>query len=81
MVNFSAVYCHNNKRKNKDKAFFSSPKYTSVARVLIVKLNREKDNLTSKKINLLFPLFQYGFKNILSSLTFLGLGISLTQKH
>ena len=81
MVNFSAVYCHNNKRKNKDKTFFSSPKYTSVARVLIAKLNREKDNLPSKKINLLFPLSQYSFKNILSSLTFLGLGVSLTQKH
>ena len=33
MVNCAAVYYHNNKRKNKDKTFFSSPKDTSVARV------------------------------------------------
>ena len=50
MVNFAAVYCHNNKRKNKDKTFFHSPKDTSVARVWIAKLNKEKekDNLPSK---------------------------------
>ena len=81
MVNFSVIYCHNNKRKNKDKTFSSSLKYVSVARVLIAKLNREKDNLPSKKINLLFPLSQYSFKNILSSLTFLGLAVPLTQKN
>ena len=65
MVNFSAVYCHNNKRKNTNKTFFSSPKFTSVARVLIAKLNREKDNLPSKKnllLSLVPILFQYLFQ-------------------
>ena len=46
MVNCAAVFCHNNKRKN--KTFFSLPKNTAVAKVWIVKLNREKDNLPSK---------------------------------
>ena len=49
MVNFAAVYCHNNKRKNKDKTFFSLPKDTAVAKVWIAKLNREKDNLRPVK--------------------------------
>ena len=48
MVNCSAVYCYNNKRKNKDKTFFSLPKVTAVAKVWIAKLNREKNNLPSK---------------------------------
>ena len=48
MVNCSAVYCHNNKRKNKDKTFFSLPKDTAVAKVWIAKLDREKNNLPSK---------------------------------
>ena len=48
MVNCAAVYCCNNKRKNKDKTFFSLPKDTAVAKVWIAKLNREKDNLPSK---------------------------------
>ena len=48
MVNCAAVYCHNNKRKNKDKTFFSLPKDTTVAKVWIAKLNRGKDNLPSK---------------------------------
>ena len=29
MVNCAAVYCHNNKRKNKDKTFFSLSKDTA----------------------------------------------------
>ena len=52
MVNCAAVYCHNNKRKNKDKFFFSLLKDTAVAKncqtLPIAKLNREKDNLPSK---------------------------------
>ena len=48
MVNCAKVFCHNNKRKNKDKTFFSLPKDTAVAKVWIAKLNREKDNLPSK---------------------------------
>ena len=48
MVNCAAVFCHNNKRKNKDKNFFSLHKDTAVAKVLIVKLNREKNNLRNK---------------------------------
>ena len=48
MVNCVEVYCHNNKRKIKDKTFFSLPKDTAVAKVWIAKLNREKDNLPSK---------------------------------
>ena len=48
MVNFAAVYCHNNKRKIRIKLFLYSPKDISVARVWIAKLNREKDNLPSK---------------------------------
>ena len=36
------------KEKIRIKLFSSSPKDTSVARVWIAKLNREKDNLTSK---------------------------------
>ena len=47
MVNCAAVFCHNNKRKNKDKTFCSLPKDTAVAKVWIAKLNREKDNLPS----------------------------------
>ena len=56
MVNFLAVYCHNNKRKNKYKTFFSSPKDTSVARVLIAKINREKDDLPSEINKFTFSL-------------------------
>ena len=48
MVNCAAVYCHNNKRKSKDKTFFSLPKDTAVAKFWIAKLNRDKDNLPSK---------------------------------
>ena len=44
----AAVYYHNNKRKNKDKTFFSLSKDTAVAKVSIAKLSREKDNLPSK---------------------------------
>ena len=57
MVNFAAVYCHNNKKK-RIKLFFSSPKDTSVARVWIAKLNREKDNLPSKVY-----VFNYHFQD------------------
>ena len=48
MVICAAVYCHNNKRKNKDKTFFSLPKYTAVAKVWIAKLYRKKDNPSNK---------------------------------
>ena len=47
-MNSAAVYCHNNKRKNKDKTFFSLSKETAVAKFWIAKLYREKDNLPSK---------------------------------
>ena len=45
MANCSAVYCHNNKKKNKDKTFFTWPRDAALAKVWIAKLNREKDNL------------------------------------
>ena len=48
MVNCEAVYCHNNKRKNKDKSFFSLHTGTTIGKVWFAKLNREKDNLPSK---------------------------------
>ena len=45
MQQFTAIIT---KEKIRIKLFFSSPKDTSVARVWIAKLNREKDNLPSK---------------------------------
>ena len=48
MVHCAAVLCHKNKRKNKDKTFFSLPKDTTLAKVWIAKLNREKNNLPYK---------------------------------
>ena len=45
MANRSAVYCHNNKKKNKDKTFFTLSRDAALAKVWIAKLNREKDNL------------------------------------
>ena len=45
MANCSEVYCHNNKKKNKDKTFFTSPRDAALAKIWIAKLNREKDNL------------------------------------
>ena len=42
MENFSAVHCQNNKKKNKDKPFFTLARDGALAKV---KLNREKDNL------------------------------------
>ena len=48
MVNYAADFWHNSKRKNKSKTFFPLPKDTAVAKVWIAKINREKDNLSSK---------------------------------
>ena len=45
MTNFSAVYYHNNKKKNKEKTFFTLPKDAELAKIWIAKLNREKENL------------------------------------
>ena len=49
MANCSAVYYHNNKKKNKDKTFFIFPRchiaQVALAQVWIAKLKREKDNL------------------------------------
>ena len=48
-MNCAAVYCHIiTKEKIRIKHFFFSPKDTSVARLWIAILNREKDNLPSK---------------------------------
>ena len=41
----SAVYCHSNKKKNKDKTFFTLPRDAALAKIWIAKLNRAKDNL------------------------------------
>ena len=41
----SAVYCHNNEKKNKDKTFLTLPRDATLAKTWIAKLNREKDNL------------------------------------
>ena len=43
--NCSAVYCHSNKKKNKDKTFFTLPRDAALAKIWIAKLNRAKDNL------------------------------------
>ena len=51
MVNCAAVYCHNNKRKNKDKTFLSLPKDTAVAKVWIVKKLSKKNKKINKKNN------------------------------
>ena len=45
MANCSAVYYHNNKKKNKDKTFFTLPRDAALAKIWIAKLNYEKDNL------------------------------------
>ena len=45
MANCPAVYCHNNKKKNKDKTFFTLTRDASTAKVWIAKLNCVKDNL------------------------------------
>ena len=45
MANCSAVYCHNNEKKNKDKTFFTLPRDAALAKIWIAKLNHEKDNL------------------------------------
>ena len=45
MANCSAVYCHNNEKKNKDKTFFTLSRDAALAKIWIAKLNHEKDNL------------------------------------
>ena len=41
----AAVGCHNNKKKNKDKTFFSLPKDPNLAKEWIAKIKRKEGNL------------------------------------